>query len=251
MGELQAVISDIHGNLEALEAVLADIQQKGASSIICLGDLVGYGPDPIACVRHAMKWDVVLLGNHDAAAIDDGDLSGWSATSARKTIFKFRRLLAEMDGQSEISNFLRCRPEYYASPQAIYVHGSPREPLHEYLFPEDIYNQQKMSAIAQSFEGLCLCGHTHLPGMFIPNEDEDWNYYEPEESDSVFPVEAPKMICNVGSVGQSRDGDWRASYALFNDNTIHFRRVEYDIETTIRKIRDDDDYDDFLGGTTR
>lgn len=251
MGELQAVISDIHGNLEALEAVLEDIQQQGASSIVCLGDLVGYGPDPIACVRHAMKWDIVLMGNHDEEALNEDDLPGWSSLSAKRTIFKFRRQLKALDPESDIRRFMQTRSEQFASTHALYVHGSPRDPLHEYLFPEDIYNPKKMASISAIFEGICFCGHTHIPGMFIPDEEENWSYYEPGESDHEFSVGFPRLICNVGSVGQPRDGDPRASYVLFNGETIRFRRVEYDVEKTIRKIRDDDDYDNFLGDRLR
>lgn len=247
MGELQAVISDIHGNLEALEAVLADIKKHGVTSIVCLGDLVGYGPDPIACVRHAMNWDVVLMGEHDEAAVDDDDLSGWSSPSTKQIIFKFRRLLEEFKGQSAIEIFLRTRLDHYASPQALYVHGSPSDSTHEFVFPEDINNRVKMNSIAEMFEGLCFCGHTHIPGIFIPDEEGIWGYYEPEESDPVFRVEECKTICNVGSVGQPRDGDPRASYVLFDGKSIEFRRVAYDVKTTIRKIRNDDDYDDYLG----
>ena len=227
MADLQAVISDIHSNLEALEAVLSDIQQQGATSIICLGDLVGYGPDPSACVRHAMKWDVVLMGNHDQAVVSGDDLSGWSTLAARHSILELKKLLAEMNDGLSITSFLRTRPEHYAHPQALYVHGSPRDPIHEYVFPEDIYNQRKMELIAQAFEGLCFCGHTHVAGIFTPNEDGNWDFLEPDLDEPVHPTNHAKMICNVGSVGMPRDGDSRASYVLFDGETIRYRRVDF------------------------
>ena len=252
MGELQAVISDIHGNLEALEAVLADIQRQGATSIVCLGDLVGYGPDPIACVRHALAWDVVLMGDKDFAAMSKSDLPGYvTAPVAKRTIFRVRREMEEQDTDATLRTFLRTRPKSLASRHALYVHGTPRDPTYDALIPEDVYNRWKMKAIAKRFKGLCFCGHTHIPGVFLPDEDEIWSYYEPDESDPEFSVGFPKIICNVGSVGQPRDGDWRASYLLFDGNTVRFRRVEYDVETTIRKIYDDDDYDNMLGDRLR
>lgn len=248
MGEIQAIISDIHGNLEALEAVLTDIQQHGVTSIICLGDLVGYGPDPIACVRHAMKWDVVLMGNHDHAVISKSDLPGWvTSKNAKRIIFRVRRDIEVQGLESTVGKFLRERPKSHVTRDALYVHGTARDPIYEYLFPEDVYNWRKMKAISKDFKGLCFCGNTHIPGVFIPDEEEVWSYYEPDEDAPEFEVGFPKMICNVGSVGQPRDGDWRPSYVLFDGETIKFRRVEYDIETTIRKIRDDDDYDDMMG----
>lgn len=149
-GEPQAVISDIHGNLEALEAVLADIQQQGATSIVCLGDLVGYGPDPIACVRHAMKWDVVLMGNHDWAAMSKSDLPGWTSHTVKRTIFRFRRDIQEQNLDATLGKYLRERPKSHASRQALYLHGTPRDPVNEYLFPEDVYNRWKMKAIQRA-----------------------------------------------------------------------------------------------------
>lgn len=247
MGELQAVISDIHGNLEALEAVLADIEHYGAS-IVCLGDLVGYGPDPIACVRHAMNWDVVLMGDKDAATMSRSDLPGYATSPvAKRTIFRVRREIQEQDWDATLGKYLRERPKSYASRQALYLHGTPRDPVNEYLFPEDVYNRWKMKSLSKRFKGLCFCGHTHIPGVFIPDEDEVWRYYEPDESEPEFSVGFPRMICNVGSIGQPRDDDWRASYVLFDGESIEFRRVAYDVKTTIRKIRNDDDYDDYLG----
>ncbi len=232
MARLQAVISDIHGNLKALGAVLADIQEQGATSIVCLDDLVGYGPDPIACVRHAMKWDVVLMGNHDEALICGNDLAGWSALTAKHSILAVRHDLSAMDDRLSITNFLRSRPEQYSCAQAIYVHGSPRDPIHEYVFPEDIYNQRKMELIAQAFEGLCFCGHTHVAGIFTPNDDGNWDFHEPDLDEPVHPMNHAKMICNVGSVGMPRDGDPQASYVLFDGETIRFHRVEYANRTT-------------------
>jgi diadenosine tetraphosphatase ApaH/serine/threonine PP2A family protein phosphatase len=93
----------------------------------------------------------------------------------------------------------------------------------------------------------CFCGHTHLPGIFT----EDCQFREPAEIEYMHHLDERKTICNVGSVGQPRDGDWRASYVLLVGRSIHFRRVEYDIESTVRKIYDNPDLDNFLGDRLR
>ena len=129
----------------------------------------------------------------------------------------------------------------------LFVHGSPRNHLNEYVFPEDIYNQRKMERIFALVDRYCFQGHTHVPGIFT----ESLQFLSPEEFDYVYRLDGRKTLVNVGSVGQPRDGDWRASYALLDGDTIRYRRVEYDVDTTVRKIRDIDDLDDFLGERLR
>lgn len=241
-----AIVSDIHGNLEALQAVLQDMAGFDVDAIYCLGDVVGYGPDPLPCVELAMEWDLVLQGNYDKAALGDDDLSGWTAAEARRTVLRFRSQLARHDDRDAITEFLGSRPSCLAAADTFYVHGTPRNHLHEYLFPEDVYNTRKMDSIASHFESLCFCGHTHVPGLFRPNQSREfWEFLSPAECDSLYSITGDKLICNVGSVGQPRD-DPRASYVLFAPGIICFRRVEYDVERTIQKLRDEDD-DGFCG----
>jgi diadenosine tetraphosphatase ApaH/serine/threonine PP2A family protein phosphatase len=120
-----------------------------------------------------------------------------------------------------------------------FVHGSPRNPLHEYVFPEDIYDRRKMERSFALVKRCCFQGHTHLPGI-VPEQPPDdphrHKFQRPEEIDSVYHLDGHKTFCNVGSVGQPRDGDWRVCYVLLNKDDIRFRRVEYDIETTLRII---------------
>jgi diadenosine tetraphosphatase ApaH/serine/threonine PP2A family protein phosphatase len=104
-----------------------------------------------------------------------------------------------------------------------------------------------MAAVFSLVERYCLMGHTHVPGVFT----EDLQFLSPEEVDPCYRLDGRKTLMNVGSVGQPRDGDWRACYALLDGDTVRFRRVEYDIEATIRKIRDIDDLDDLLGDRLR
>lgn len=246
-----AILSDIHGNLEATEAVLRDADTFDIHEIYCLGDIIGYGPDPIPCIRHVMMWDVVLQGNFNKAALGDEDLSGWSAAHARETILHFRSQLSQQADRRAISDFLTSLPSHFVAAEAYYVHGSPRNLLYEYLFPEDIYNQRKMDAVTSLFDSICFCGHTHVPGIFHRNSSHDgWEYIAPEECDYQYPITGEKLICNVGSVGQPRDGDPRACYVLFSPDRIVFRRVEYDSDHTIRKMLDEGD-DGFAGQRLR
>ncbi|MCG8583557.1 MAG: metallophosphoesterase family protein, partial [Pirellulales bacterium] len=128
-----------------------------------------------------------------------------------------------------------------------YVHGSARNPLNEYVFPEDIYNQRKMERIFSLIERCCFQGHTHVPGVFT----ESLQFSSPEELDYRYELGEQKVMVNVGSVGQPRDGDPRSSYVVLEDDSIRFVRVEYDIEKTIQKIYDTPSLNNFLGDRLR
>jgi predicted phosphodiesterase len=140
---VKAIISDIHSNLEALQAVLEDIKKHGVTEIYCLGDVVGYGPNPRECVDLVMKCKVVLLGNHDQGAMFDPE--GFNQP-AERAIFWTRDQL-ESAGESRNARerrweFLAERPRTFCENGMLFVHGSARNPLNEYVFPEDIYNQR-------------------------------------------------------------------------------------------------------------
>jgi diadenosine tetraphosphatase ApaH/serine/threonine PP2A family protein phosphatase len=243
---MKAILSDIHGNLEALQAVLQDAARHGVEAVYCLGDTVGYGPDPRECLDLAMGWQVVLLGNFDQAVLSDAPDLGPTAIAATRSLVWSRRELKAAVPDPQASNrrrqFLTERPRSQQEGNFLFVHGSPRNPLHEYVFPEDIYNQRKMAAIFSLVERYCFLGHTHVPGVFT----DDGRFRTPEEVDCLYRLDARKTVVNVGSVGQPRDGDWRACYVLLDRDVTVFRRVEYDIGTTVRKIRDIDP-DGFLG----
>jgi diadenosine tetraphosphatase ApaH/serine/threonine PP2A family protein phosphatase len=244
---LRALISDIHGNLEALEAVLADIQQQGISDVYCLGDIVGYGPNPRECVDVVMATcQVTILGNHDQAALFDPE--GFNA-GAERAIFWTRHML-ESDAPAENERrweYLGELPRMRREDQVLYVHGSARNPLNEYVFPEDIYNQRKMERIFALVDRYCFQGHTHIPGIFR----EDLSFLSPDEVDCRFELPPSKVLVNVGSVGQPRDGDNRASYVIQDGSTLVFRRVPYDFEKTIAKIYPIPELDNFLGDRLR
>jgi diadenosine tetraphosphatase ApaH/serine/threonine PP2A family protein phosphatase len=250
---VKAIISDIHSNFEALQAVLEDIGKHQVSEIYCLGDVVGYGPNPRECVDLIMKCKMVLLGNHDQGAMFDPE--GFNLP-AEKAIFWTRDQLEAPNEQQTPKEkrweFLAERPRQFRENGMMFVHGSARNPLNEYVFPEDIYNQRKMERIFALVERYCFQGHTHVPGIFTEQVPEDlYQFSSPEEIEYLHVLDERKTLCNVGSVGQPRDGDWRACYVLLDDKSIRYRRVEYDIETTVKKIYAERELENFLGDRLR
>lgn len=240
----RALISDIHGNLEALEAVLADIKSRGIEEIYCLGDIIGYGPNPCECIDLIMKCNVCILGNHDQAALFDPE--GFN-TGAERAIFWTRDQLESSRGDHEKVaarwDFLGELPRNRREDGLLFVHGSPRNPLNEYVFPEDVYNQRKMENIFGLIEGLCFQGHTHVPGVFT----QDFNFFSPEDLNYEYRITDEKAMINVGSVGQPRDGNWRSCYVILQDGAMQFCRIEYPVEETAGKIYAIPELDDFLG----
>jgi diadenosine tetraphosphatase ApaH/serine/threonine PP2A family protein phosphatase len=250
---VKAIISDIHGNLEALQAVLADIDRQQVREIYCLGDVIGYGPNPRECIDQVMRCQVVLLGNHDQGALFDPE--GFNPPAERAIFWTRSQIEASPEGAERREgrwNFLAERPRTHRENGYLFVHGSARNPLNEYVFPEDVYNQRKMDRIFALVERYCFQGHTHVPGIFTESAPDDlYQFHAPDEIEYVYHLNGRKALCNVGSVGQPRDGDWRACYVLLDGDTIRFRRVEYDIDATVAKIYKVPDLDNFLGDRLR
>lgn len=246
----RAIISDIHGNLEALEAVLDDISRQGVDAIYCLGDIVGYGPNPCECVKLVrQKCSVVILGNHDQGALFDPD--GFNV-GAERAIRWTRVQLEQHDrlprnSADPLSDFLGELPRNHVDGDFLFVHGSARRPLDEYVFPEDIYNPLKMEHIFELVGRYCLQGHTHIPGVFTQAPEFLSPGVPVNGTECVIRLPAGKAMVNVGSVGQPRDGDRRACYAILEPDAVRFRRIEYPFDTTCRKIHAIADLDNFLG----
>jgi len=238
----RAIISDIHGNLEALTSVLEDIERENVDEIFCLGDVIGYGPNPRECIDHCCKFELTLLGNHDNGALFDPD--GFSS-GAEKAIFWTRQQLEDptIEGAAERWDFLAKLPRTYRTEPFMFVHGSPRSPLNEYVFPEDVYNTRKIERIFGFIHQYCFQGHTHVPGVFT----ENCRFYAPQEIGNKYSLNEQKVMVNVGSVGQPRDGDPRSSYVIVDDKEIEFRRIEYTPEVTQAKIHAEPGLDNFLG----
>ena len=224
------IISDIHANLTALEAVLTDAGALDA--VWCLGDLVGYGPDPDACVERIRQLPnlACIMGNHDAATLQQIDVGAFNP-EARKAIEWTKQALSP--GSLE---FLYALPEtrVMEDQEVTLVHGSPRQPVWEYLL------DTRTATINFDFfqTHFCFVGHTHLPVMYsLPDEARSSRLIVPDNFTQTALM--PRTIINPGSVGQPRDRDPRAAYAIFEtaQNTWEFRRVAYDIPAVQERMR--------------
>jgi predicted phosphodiesterase len=226
---MKAILSDIHGNLEALRAVLQDMEPFRVDAVYCLGDMVGYGPNPRECLDIAMQFQVCLVGDHDVAVMFDPE--GFNPSAERAIFWSREQLELPVDGLQAREHrwaFLAERPRTHREERFLFVHGSPRNPLNEYVFPEDIYNQLKMKRIFDLVDKYCFQGHTNIPGIFTEQTPgELYQFSSLEEIDCEYKLGERKILCNVGSVGQPRDGDPRACYVLLDGDTIRYRRVPY------------------------
>jgi diadenosine tetraphosphatase ApaH/serine/threonine PP2A family protein phosphatase len=221
-----AVISDIHGNLEALEATLEDARREGATKLICLGDIVGYGADPNGCVERVHKVvSACVLGNHDAATLDEKGAENFNAV-ARAAIQWTREQMTPKN-----MAVLRGTPLEHAEDGALFVHSSPENPLAwNYVLTET----DARAAFDSFDENVCFIGHSHVPFRILMLDGDIEVVRDPE---LVIP-EGGRALINVGSVGQPRDGDWRAAYALYDSQgaRVIARRVEYDCQGAASKI---------------
>jgi diadenosine tetraphosphatase ApaH/serine/threonine PP2A family protein phosphatase len=222
------IISDIHANLTALEAVLADAGEFDAAW--CLGDLVGYGPNPNECVERIAQLPNLqcVLGNHDAAAVNNIEVDAFNP-DARKTGLWTQERLTPTNKE-----YLRSLPERVNLEFITLVHGSPYRPIWEYLL------DTRTATISFEFfdTPYCFVGHTHLPVLYyLPDTRVIAQLIVPEHVSQM--TLAPRAILNPGSVGQPRDRDTRAAYAILDltDYTWEWHRVEYDIQTVQEQMR--------------
>lgn len=249
-----AVISDIHGNATALRSVLADIESRGIDKIVCLGDIVGYGPEPLECidlVQEKCAW--ALMGNHDFGVLyEPTNFNPTAEAAAFWTREQFDREPDEGERQRryEYLSSLRVRQVEDLcgdGTEVLAVHASPRRPINEYIFPDDVNDApDKIDAIFDRVKQVALVGHTHVPGVFSNEPD----FYPPSEigDEPVFRFIADeKAVINVGSVGQPRDFNPRASYVILSPGQVEFVRVEYDIKDTADKIKAIPQLHDYLG----
>jgi diadenosine tetraphosphatase ApaH/serine/threonine PP2A family protein phosphatase len=178
------------------------------------------------------------------------DPEGFSS-GAERAIFWTRAQFENSNGDPEENrgrwDFLCVLPRQVVEEGYLFVHGSPRNPLNEYVFPEDVYNPRKLGRIFGLIPVACFQGHTHVPGVFT----EDCRFLYPSEIGNRYSLDGQRALVNVGSVGQPRDGNPMASYVILDDNVIHFHRVEYPIERTVEKIYAIPELDDFLGDRLR
>jgi diadenosine tetraphosphatase ApaH/serine/threonine PP2A family protein phosphatase len=244
-----AVISDIHGNLEALQAVLDEIDLRGVDEIVCLGDVIGYGPDPLECLDIVrQRCGVSLMGNHDFAVLYEP--YNFNVGAEQACFWTRERFEAEPDAQrrAERWKFLGGLRVCERRDDFLAVHASPRRPINEYIFPDDIYtNPNKFGPIFEKVRRVCFVGHTHVPGVFLEGPD----FFSPDELDGRFEIGDDRAVVNVGSVGQPRDRDPRSSFVLYDGKRVEFVRVAYDVERVVKKVEAVPELDNFLAARLR
>ncbi len=243
---LTAIISDIHGNEGALTAVLDDARDRGATQTWCLGDVVGYGARPLQCLQRLIDDNAAIIrGNHEQAVIDGP--FGFNPLAAA-AIHWTRGLLEDTP---EHLAFVEGLGDRIDTETAVLVHGSPASPVDEYLFREETLDHLARGRdfspkLARSFKLIdrpCFVGHTHVPGVI----DAEMKWIEPPLNGDGYDTGGKPCIVNVGSVGQPRDGDVRASYALFDGRIVTFRRVDYDVAAAAAAIFNEPALPDALG----
>ncbi len=224
------VFSDIHANLVALETVLAHAGPVDAYWF--LGDAVGYGPEPNAVLERlrALPHCVCLLGNHDAAVVDRLPL-GWFNLDAQRALQWTRHVLTD-DNRA----FLQGLEPWQVQGEVLLAHGSPRDPLEEYLLSEDAA-RASFRRLAQPY---AFIGHSHIPLAWVQRAPDQVELVRPRAQDygRPFALPATKTILNPGSVGQPRDGDPRAAYAVYDSiqGTWTWHRIAYDIDAAIARF---------------
>lgn len=241
-----AFISDIHSNTAALEACLEKIQELGCARIICLGDVIGYGPEPRETLKRIMDvCERSIVGNHEHGSLFyASDFNPKARAALDWTREQLNRRDCDRAENMAFWNYLGEMPDRYREDNFLLVHGSPRDPIKEYMVPKDGADTEKLAGCFALFDGaqVCFIGHSHVPGVY----PEGGGFKRPDEIGQQWDVNQARCMVNVGSVGQPRDGDTRASFVTFDGNTVHFHRVEYDIASTQEKIRAVPELPDYL-----
>jgi predicted phosphodiesterase len=227
-----AIISDIHSNLTALQAVLDDIEARGEfERIWCLGDIVGYGPDPKECIALLRQYDhICVAGNHDWGAIGKIDIDDFNPEAAAACRWTGQQL-----DQQDV-DYLANLPLVISEGDFTLAHGSPREPIWEYLVSIHVarvsFNYFKTK--------FCLVGHSHVPVVFESLAPDGECLLHEFNSDMPLNLGENRLVINPGGLGQPRDGDPRASYAIYDSdhNVIWHYRVPYDVASTQQRMKE-------------
>ncbi len=238
MSEHFALISDIHSNLEALTEVLADIDRLKIKTVYCLGDVIGYGPDPEECCDLVRGRCVeTLRGNHDDALFAGAErFNPFAKAAIRFTRERLKPGILRGKAAIERWEWLRTLKFSFRKGSALFVHGSPRDPVNEYVYQEDVFfnADPKLREIFEQTELVTFCGHTHMPVVIR----SDLRTFVPRDGAAEYRLDAPfRHIVNVGSVGQPRDRDSRSCWVEVEDALVRYHRVVYDIHATAKKIR--------------
>ncbi|HEY8962260.1 MAG TPA: metallophosphoesterase family protein [Luteolibacter sp.] len=222
-----ALFGDIHANLEALEAVLADAAQQGVTDYVCLGDVVGYNADPAACLERVKAMGCpTVKGNHDEDASGTHSLDAMNPVAAAALQWTRDQLSEEQRQWLRRLRMVRQIEDFTV------VHSTLDQPAN-WNYVTNRFDA--MANFSYQFTQVCFHGHTHVPRVYMKSDK-----VQEVAAEQVQIEDGAKYFINAGSVGQPRDGDWRAAYVIYDLETrrITFRRVEYDIATTQRKILD-------------
>jgi diadenosine tetraphosphatase ApaH/serine/threonine PP2A family protein phosphatase len=225
------ILGDIHGNQAAFKAVLKDVERRGGlDKIWCLGDTVGYGPDPGECIEILRRYDhVCIAGNHDRAAVGELTTTEFNQDAAEANQWTTRQLTSSQ------SSFIKHLELKYEEGDFTLVHGSPREPIWEYLLSSNLAGEN----FKEFSTPYCLVGHSHFPLVFKDSNDGISLNGFPDGAE--LKLDGSRFIINPGSVGQPRDNDPRASYAIYDSEAgaIYHYRVEYDIKSTQMRMAEE------------
>lgn len=220
------LFGDIHSNLEALEAVMEDMMAKGVEQMICMGDVVGYNASPAECLQMVRSLQCpIVKGNHDEEASEDRDISHFNPLAMESLMYSRKSLT---DDQKD---YLRSLPLQLSIEDFTVVHASLDAPARwEYIFSVD----EAVNSFTYQRTPVCFCGHTHVPKVFVQDGEKVFEFpFEKTKIDS-----SKKYLFNTGSVGQPRDGDWRAAYVIYDTDQQEaaLHRVPYELVKTQQKI---------------
>jgi len=221
------IFSDIHSNLEALEAVLADMRAQAVGKLVCLGDIVGYNANPRECLEIVRGLGcVVIRGNHDQETARSGKVPDFNPQATAGVVYSRHELDAAQRA------FLGALPLKDTVDDFTVVHATLADPAR---WGYVVSLAEAELSIGFQKTALCFFGHTHVPHLFVEEEGKVAEYFYRK----ITLDPGKRYFINVGSVGQPRDGDWRAAYALYDsaERTLELHRVPYDVATTQAKIR--------------
>ena len=262
-----AIISDLHANVPALEVALRDAAERGAVRYVCLGDVVGYGARPRECLDEVMRLCVAeprgangvalqpglcLMGNHEHALLNSAEDFNPKARAAIDWTRDELNRAPERERAYSYWEFLDGIEPVARDEVAMFAHGSPRDPVREYVLPRDARDTDKMAANFRCMDrAVCFVGHSHVPAIYY----EDGRLYRPQFAEGPRASDGPytlgaspenHAIVNVGSVGQPRDGDPRLSYVIWDGRSVTFVRLAYDHAAAAAAIRAVPELPDFL-----
>ncbi|MBI5145389.1 MAG: metallophosphoesterase family protein [Candidatus Omnitrophica bacterium] len=222
-----AIFADIHSNLEAFDAVIQALNQESIDKYLCLGDVVGYAANPKECIQKVRDLAMITVaGNHDWASVGLFSLDYFNPVAAQALLWTKRNL----DEQDRY--FLESLKLIYKNEDLTLVHATLNNPQ-DFNYMDNTYIAAETLGLLEN--NICFIGHTHRPGIFIKDKEDSVQY---KEVDKIDIKEGSKYIINVGSVGQPRDGNPDAAYAIYDTKKkqVEIQRISYDWETTRKKI---------------